>query len=239
MTAIQLISPFSTVSWPWSVRSFEMCSIWGRLIIVWWTAEKTLIHMWHLGPWRLLSAVWQLLGIKLLSDIKSLYLTQDGLCLSTMVSYYEIIMWLSDPYLNDITTWSWRASVCMLCLSGEQTRRTVGHCVYRRHSCSLHFNAQGVCEIWQAWACVSVFVYARVSVCVITEGKQEERQKMNMLYGSSKILHGPSAREEPRAECLWPPNIINYLCAFTSSCCVWPAMSLRSRTGVGVSPHEY
>lgn len=54
---------------------------------------------------------------------------------------------------------------------------------------------------------------------------------MNMLYGSSKILHGPSAREEPRAECLLLPNIINYLCAFTSSCCVWPAMSLR-RTGV-------
>lgn len=82
---------------------------------------------------------------------------------------------------------------------------------------------------------MDVFVYARVSVCVITEGKQEERQKMNMLYGSSKILHGPSAREEPRAECLWLPNIINYLCAFTSSCCVWPAMSLRSRTGVGAA----
>lgn len=49
---------------------------------------------------------------------------------------------------------------------------------------------------------MSVFVYVRVSVCVITEGKQGERQKMNMLYGSSKILHGPSARKEPRAECL-------------------------------------
>lgn len=58
---------------------------------------------------------------------------------------------------------------------------------------------------------------------------------MNMLYGSSKILHGPSAREEPRAECLWLPNIINYLCAFTSSCCVWPAMSLSGRAGVGVA----
>lgn len=203
-----------------------------------------LIHTWHLGPWRLLSAVWQLLRIKL-PQISNLFILHRTVCVSQlsswcrMVSSYEIIMWLSDPCLNDITTWHWRASVCMLCLSGEQTRRTVGHCVYRRHSCSLHFNAQGVCEIWQAWACVSVFVYARVSVCVITEGKQEERQKMNMLYGSSKILHGPSAREEPRAECLWPPNIINYLCAFTSSCCVWPAMSLRSRTGVGVSPHEY
>lgn len=64
--------------------------------------------------------------------------------------------------------------------------------------------------------CVSVFVYVRVPVCVITEGKREERQKMNMLYGSSKILHGPSAREEPRAECLRHPNIINYLCAFSS-----------------------
>lgn len=82
---------------------------------------------------------------------------------------------------------------------------------------------------------MSVFVYVRVPVCVITEAKQEERQKMNMLYGSSKILHGPSAREEPRAECLWLPNIINYLCAFTSSCCVWPAMSLCSRAGVGVA----
>lgn len=58
---------------------------------------------------------------------------------------------------------------------------------------------------------------------------------MNMLYGSSKILHGPSAREEPRAECLWLPNIINYLCAFTSSCCVWPAVSLHSPTGVGAA----
>lgn len=47
-----------------------------------------------------------------------------------------------------------------------------------------------------------VFVYVPASVCVITEGKLDERQKMNMLYGSSKILHGPSAREEPRAECL-------------------------------------
>jgi len=49
---------------------------------------------------------------------------------------------------------------------------------------------------------VRVFVYVRVSVCVITAWKQGERQKMNMLYGSSKILHGPSARKEPRAECL-------------------------------------
>lgn len=40
---------------------------------------------------------------------------------------------------------------------------------------------------------------------------------MNMLYDSSKILHGLSAREEPRAECLWLPNIINYLRAFTSA----------------------
>lgn len=75
-------------------------------------------------------------------------------------------------------------------------------------------------------------VCVRPCLCVITEAKQEEMQKMNMLYGSSKILHGPSAREEPRAECLWLPNIINYLCAFTSSCCVWPAMSFRSRTCV-------
>lgn len=67
--------------------------------------------------------------------------------------------------------------------------------------------------------------------CVCSEEKQGERQKMNMLYDSSKILHGPSAWEEPRAECLWLPNIINYLCAFTSSCCVWPAMSLYSSTG--------
>lgn len=82
----------------------------------------------------------------------------------------------------------------------------------------------------QVWVCLcpSVFVF----VCGTTEAKQEETQKMNMLYGSSKILHGPSAREEPRAECLWLPNIINYLCAFTSSCCVWPAMSFRSRTCV-------
>lgn len=40
---------------------------------------------------------------------------------------------------------------------------------------------------------------------------------MNMLYGGSKILHGPSAREEPRAECLRLPNIINYLGAFSSA----------------------
>lgn len=50
--------------------------------------------------------------------------------------------------------------------------------------------------------CVCVFVYARVSVCVRTEEKQGKRKKMNMLYGSCKILHGPSARKEPRAECL-------------------------------------
>lgn len=81
--------------------------------------------------------------------------------------------------------------------------------------------------------CESVCVH--VCVCVMTEGKQEETQKMNMLYGSSKILHGPSAREEPRAECLWLPNIINYLSAFTSSCCVWPAMSFCSRTCVRVA----
>lgn len=77
--------------------------------------------------------------------------------------------------------------------------------------------------------CVSVFVYVRVSACVITEGKQEERQKMNMLYGSSKILHGPSAREEPRAECLWLPNIINYLCAFTSAVFGQPCPSAAER----------
>lgn len=76
-----------------------------------------------------------------------------------------------------------------------------------------------------------VCVCAHFCVCY----NWEERQKMNMLYGSSKILHGPSAREEPRAECLWLPNIINYLCAFTSSCCVWPAMSLRSGTGIRVA----
>lgn len=76
---------------------------------------------------------------------------------------------------------------------------------------------------------VFVFVYVRVSACVITEGKQEERQKMNMLYGSSKILHGPSAREEPRAECLWLPNIINYLCAFTSAVFGQPCPSAAER----------
>lgn len=73
--------------------------------------------------------------------------------------------------------------------------------------------------------CVSVFVYAHVSVCVITEWKREERQRMNMLYSSSKILHGPSAREEPRAECLWLQNIINYLCAFTSAAFAQPCPS--------------
>lgn len=82
--------------------------------------------------------------------------------------------------------------------------------------------------------CECICVCSCLCVCVITEGKQEETQKMNMLYGHSKILHGPSAREEPRAECLWLPNIINYLCAFTSSCCVWPAMSFRSITCVRV-----
>lgn len=50
--------------------------------------------------------------------------------------------------------------------------------------------------------CACVLVYACVSMRVITERRQKQRQKMNMLYGSSKILHGPSAREEPRAECL-------------------------------------
>lgn len=95
----------------------------------------------------------------------------------------------------------------------------------------LHFNAQGVCEIWQGLGGADVFGYVHASVCVLTEGKQRERQRMNMLYDSSKILHGPSAWEEPRAECLWLPNIINYPCAFTSSCCVWPAMSFCGRMG--------
>lgn len=82
---------------------------------------------------------------------------------------------------------------------------------------------------------VCVCACLHVCMCAITVGKRGEGHKMNMLYGSSKILHGPSAWEEPRAECLWLPNIINYLCAFTSSCCVWPAMSLQSRTGVRVA----
>lgn len=65
--------------------------------------------------------------------------------------------------------------------------------------------------------CVSLLVYACVSMRIITERRQTRRRKMNMLYGGSKILHGPSAREEPRAECLRLPNIINYLGAFTSA----------------------
>lgn len=60
-------------------------------------------------------------------------------------------------------------------------------------------------------------VCACVSMHILTERRQKRRQKMNMLYGGTKILHGPSAREEPRAECLWLPNIINYLRAFTSA----------------------
>lgn len=99
---------------------------------------------------------------------------------------------------------------------------------------SLPFNADVVGEIWQSGPCMSVLVHVLFCVCVVTPGKPEERQKMNILYGNSKILHGPSAREDPRAECLWLPNIINNLCAFTSSCCVWPAMSLRRGAGIGV-----
>lgn len=71
-------------------------------------------------------------------------------------------------------------------------------------------------SLWQ-WGCVSLLVYACVSMPIITERRQKRQQKMNMLYGGTKILHGPSAREEPRAECLWLPNIINYLRAFTSA----------------------
>lgn len=55
-----------------------------------------------------------------------------------------------------------------------------------------------------------------------------------MLYGSSKILHGPSASEEPRAECLWLPNIINYLRAFTSAVFGQPRPSAALR-GSGVA----
>lgn len=42
-----------------------------------------------------------------------------------------------------------------------------------------------------------------VLFCMLwVEGQHEEREKMNMLYVYCKILHGPPAWEEPRAECL-------------------------------------
>lgn len=89
----------------------------------------------------------------------------------------------------------------------------------------------------RVFGCAGVWaslVYACVSMRIITERRQTRRQKMNMLYGGSKILHGPSAREEPRAECLRLPNIINYL-PHIYLCCVWPITSLRSATGSGVA----
>lgn len=54
----------------------------------------------------------------------------------------------------------------------------------------------------------ALFGYVQASVCT-NRGEVGEKQKMNILYDSSKILHGPSVWEEPRAECLWLPNIIN------------------------------
>lgn len=73
-------------------------------------------------------------------------------------------------------------------------------------------------------------------LCVLwLKVSKRKRQKTNMLYGNSKILHGPSAREDPRAWCLWLPNIINNLCAFTPSCWVWLTMSLRRCTGIRIA----
>lgn len=83
--------------------------------------------------------------------------------------------------------------------------------------------------------CASLLAYACVSMRITTARRRKRRQKMNMLYGSSKILHGPSAREEPRAECLRLPNIINYLRAFTAAVFGRPRPPLRSATGFGVA----
>lgn len=93
--------------------------------------------------------------------------------------------------------------------------------------CDMKYDSDRV-SLWLR-GCVSLLVYACVSMRIITERRQTRRRKMNMLYGGSKILHGPSAREEPRAECLRLPNIINYLC------CVWPIRSLGCAAGAGVA----